>query len=62
MELSLDARLISVRASSDDIVPTEYTVPASHHQYETFDVPGDHFTLIDPSHDSWRVVLPLLLQ
>jgi acetyl esterase/lipase len=53
-------RMVSVRASGDDIVPAEFTVPREPHEYEVVDVLGDHFTLIDPAHDSWPEVVSRL--
>lgn len=52
--------LISVRAAGDDIVPAEFTVPARANEYETIDVEGDHFTLIDPTAASWAEVVSRL--
>ncbi len=53
-------RMVSVRASGDDVVPAEFTVPGVPHDFETVDVAGDHFTLIDPTHESWSVVVERL--
>jgi len=50
-------RMVSVRASGDDIVPAEFTLPPVPHEYETVDIDGDHFTLIDPTHESWPEVV-----
>jgi pimeloyl-ACP methyl ester carboxylesterase len=52
--------MITVRAGGDDIVPAEFTVPGQPHEYEIVDVTGDHFTLIDPTHDSWPEVVSRL--
>lgn len=63
----LDAPVLCVHARADDTVPisqSETYVAAAAGGAVLRDVPGGHYTVIDPSHSSWRLVcgaLPALL-
>jgi acetyl esterase/lipase len=69
-QVALGVQVLCVHARADDVVPiaqSEAYVAAAHNaggQATLAEVPGDHFTLIDPSDDGWTVVrdaLPELL-
>jgi len=59
--------VLCVHARADDTVPiaqSEAYVAAAGAQARLVEVPGDHFTVIDPTHESWALVreaLPDLL-
>ena len=50
-------QLVVVRGLDDTIVPPKFTVPTPLGDVRTVDVPGDHFTLIDPSSPAWQAVI-----
>ena len=52
--------LAVVRGEDDDIVPAAFTVPTPPGDVTVVDVPGDHFTLIDPSSAAWQAVIALI--
>jgi len=59
--------VLCVHARADDTVPiaqSEAYVAAAGDRARLVEVPGDHFTVIDPAHESWALVrdaLPALL-
>ena len=59
--------VLCVHARADDTVPfaqSEAYVAAAGPRTRLVEVPGDHFTVIDPAHESWalvRAALPALL-
>jgi len=59
--------VLCVHARADDTVPiaqSEAYVAAAGGRARLVEVPGDHFTVIDPAHESWALVrdaLPALL-
>lgn len=63
----LSVPVLCVHARADDTVPisqSETYVAAAAGRAVLRDVPGDHFTVIDPTHSSWvlvRAALPALL-
>ncbi|MDT4940392.1 MAG: hypothetical protein QOJ34_481 [Pseudonocardiales bacterium] len=63
----LTVPVLCVHAGADDIVPisqSESYVAAAAGRATLCEVPGDHFTVIDPQHESWAAVrsaLPDLL-
>jgi pimeloyl-ACP methyl ester carboxylesterase len=63
----LTVPVLCVHAGADDIVPisqSESYVAAAAGRATLCEVPGDHFTVIDPQHESWATVrsaLPDLL-
>ena len=45
--------LTVIRAVDDTVVPKEFATPQTPRSTRIIDVPGDHFTLIDPLSDAW---------
>jgi len=55
-----DVALVAVRSADDDIVPVQFTVPDPPGDFDTVDVPGDHFAHIDAGSQAWRAVIDLI--
>ncbi|MEQ1698548.1 MAG: alpha/beta hydrolase [Ilumatobacteraceae bacterium] len=55
-----EVRLVVVRGTEDDIVPSMFTESASIAGAELIDAPGDHFALIDPTSAAWAAVIAVL--